>query len=70
MLARGVRDPLALAGAPQGDLRAEDARQAECARGLGETDHAVETIVVRECEARETKSRRFDDQLFGVARAV
>ena len=70
MLAGRVGDPVGGPGGPEGELGAEDGGQPDRARRLGETDDAVEAVVVGDREGREPQTGGLVHQLLGVARPV
>ena len=70
MIALGVGHADAIVTRVQGELGAENGRQAEGAGGLGEAHDAVEAVVVGEGEAREPEAHRLSDEFFGVTRPV
>ena len=57
-------------GEAQGDLGAEDRRQAGCTGCLGETDHPVHAVVVGNRQGGEAEVDRLFDQFLGVRGAV
>ena len=58
-----LRNP---AVADKGELGAEDRWHPHLARRLGETDDAVEAVVIGEGERFEAETRRLGDELLGV----
>ena len=57
-------------GQAQGDLGAEDRRQAGWTGCLGEADHSVHAVVVGDRQGGEAEVHRLFDQLLGVGGAV
>ncbi len=67
----GHADPDMRATRPgDGELGPEHGGQAEGPGGLGEADHAVETVVIGQGEAGQTQPGRLGDQLVGMAGTV
>ena len=53
-----------------GELGAEDAREASLARGGREAHRAADIIVIGEGECRESEVARTGDERLGIARAI
>ena len=58
------------AGQTQGELGTEDGGHAVCSCGFREAHHAVEAVVIGQCQRIEAKTCRFFDQLFGMRRPI
>ena len=70
VLARRVGHARAVVGRRPGSPRTEDRRESERPRRLGETHHAVETVVIGEGQRPRAEARRLAHELLGVARPV
>ena len=70
MAAAGIGDTVLRRVDAEGQLGPERRRQPHRPGRLGETDHAVEPVVIRERERVEAQSGRLLGQLLGMGRAV